>query len=67
MTSIRGQSCLGQRSQASKAPTRSSSNKSDNKNHINPLGLNKLRRPKALLRPPETLVRSETSAKPFTS
>ena len=43
MTSVRGQSYLTQKSQASKALT----NWSNNKDHKNPLGLNKLRPSKA--------------------
>ncbi len=40
MTSVQRQSCFAQRGQASEAPTGPSSNRSDNRDHENPLGSN---------------------------
>ena len=63
ITSVRGQDYPIQKSQASKAPIRLLSNRSDNKDYTNPLRSNKPRPFEALTRP-ETSVKLATLTRP---
>ena len=64
MISIRGRGCLIQKSQAFKAPIGLSSNRSNNRDHTDPLKSNKPKLPEAFIGP-ETLVRSTAPAEPL--
>ena len=64
MNLVRGQDCLAQKDQAFKALTGLLSNKSDNKNYVDPLRSNELGLLKAFIGP-KTLTRLEAPIGPF--